>query len=224
MTGATLKAHCMADIDLLLHSTWLLACELRHGAAPVDGEQLQRRCREQIESVREALSLESDAQAWAEQVCLVQCAVLDEAVMACTSGTIRERWQVQPLQARYLGHHQAGELLYERMDQALREPATNTVLITLFHRALLLGFEGRHAQGSAPVSNGCRLCRNALWRLSLPSTLGPAPARITWPVRRMLRHPMLHLACAALLVAGAWRLADASLDASLQNLFPGDAP
>lgn len=224
MTEAIRKAVCMADIDLLLHSTWLLACELRHGAPPLDGEQLHRRCQEQVETVREALLRDGGAQEWADQVCLVQCAVLDEAVMACTGQAIRERWQVQPLQARYLGHHQAGELLYERMDQALREPTTDTVLITLFHRALLLGFEGRHPQGSVPREQRLQALQKRALAFEPAFDLGSAPARVGWRARRLLRHPLLHLACAALLVAGTWWLADISLDASLQALFAGEAP
>lgn len=224
MTAGNRQTPCMGDVDLLLHSTWLLACELRHGAVPVDGEQLHRHCQEQIETVRAALLRDGAAQGWADQVCLVQCAVLDEAVMACTGDAIRDRWQAKPLQAQYLGHHRAGELLYERMDQALRDPATDRALITLFHRALLLGFEGRYRQGSLPREQRLQALHERAFALEPAFDLGPEPPRNGWARRGLLRHPLLHLACAALLVACVWWLADASLEARLQALFPGVAP
>ncbi len=74
------------------------------------------------------------------------CALLDETAKgregeddACIV------WYDRPLQAKYFGALDAGDALYERMRQVLREPAPDMAVLTCFHRVLMLGFKGCYA-------------------------------------------------------------------------------
>ena len=60
------------------------------------------------------------------------------------------QWYDIPLQGHFLGTMEAGDKLCERMREALRDPASNTAVLTCFHRVMLLGFLGEYSRPDDP--------------------------------------------------------------------------
>ncbi len=54
------------------------------------------------------------------------------------------RWRKDPLQARFFSTLNAGEELWERIRQLLREPTADAAVLTCFYRTLQLGFVGQY--------------------------------------------------------------------------------
>jgi len=138
------------DIDQLMAETWLTVTMLRHGAATPDGNALYQKCCKQIESVRAALVKANFDETSIEHISYAQCALLDETVMSrkVKEGEIDEgqlAWRTAPLQARYFGSLHAGEALWDRIAEVLRQPAPITAVLICYHRVLSLGFQGLYS-------------------------------------------------------------------------------
>jgi len=147
------------DIDSLMANTWLTVAQLRHGAKIPDGHALYKHCSAQVESVREALERADYDQESIAHISYAQCALLDEAVMnrkpaeqtrvdnaSSNSESADEgmkAWRAAPLQARYFGSLRAGEALYERIAEVLRQPSPVPAVLTCYQRVLALGFQGQ---------------------------------------------------------------------------------
>ncbi|MFT3930587.1 MAG: type IVB secretion system protein IcmH/DotU [Spongiibacteraceae bacterium] len=71
------------------------------------------------------------------------CALLDEIVLS--SGiSIRDEWELAPLQLRLFGEHLAGERFFDKLEQLRQNPAANIEQLEVFHTCLLLGFQGKY--------------------------------------------------------------------------------
>lgn len=71
------------------------------------------------------------------------CALLDEIVLS--SGiSIRDEWELAPLQLRLFGEHLAGERFFDKLEQLRQNPAGNIEQLEVFHTCLLLGFQGKY--------------------------------------------------------------------------------
>ncbi|MDQ4428828.1 type VI secretion system protein TssL, short form [Yokenella regensburgei] len=139
------------DIDQLLAETWLTVTMLKYGATTPDGTELYDRCCREVERVRETLSNAGYDEASIEHISYAQCALLDEAVMnrkgveesgGITADTGARAWRKAPLQARYFGSLHAGEALWDRIAEVLRQPAPVMAVLTCYHRVISLGFQG----------------------------------------------------------------------------------
>lgn len=71
------------------------------------------------------------------------CAAVDEAVLSQPS-TMRDDWEVHPLQLRLFGEHLAGEHFFDRLDQLRAQGAARLASLEVYHYCLLLGFEGKY--------------------------------------------------------------------------------
>lgn len=155
------------DIDSLMADTWLTVAQLRHGGRASDGKALYKNCCTQVESVREALERAGYDSESITHISYAQCALLDEAVMnrkpmsadadagspnsesetgAPQKADVDEgikAWRAAPLQARYFGSLRAGEALYDRIAQVLRQPSPVPAVLTCYQRVLALGFQGQ---------------------------------------------------------------------------------
>ena len=194
------------DIDLIFQDTYLLAIELRHGPVMTDSKTLRQTCIAQVENAREALKHAGMDSRSLDLITHAQCALLDESVLANVGDGVREVWITESLQARFCGHHRAGEILHEQMREVLREPAPDMHVVTLFQRVMMLGFLG----GYRSLDDEERLVlKNRLDALAGPHLF---PVRPTWidargPVRTFpwwLRSPLLHLAIAGLALVVLW--------------------
>ncbi|MGE4802455.1 type VI secretion system protein TssL, short form [Yersinia hibernica] len=144
------------DIDQLMTETWLTVTLLRHGAATLDGDALYQNCLKQVENVRDALKKAGYDDASIEHISYAQCALLDETVMsrksvgADDSGAVsadegQRVWRTAPLQARFFGSLHAGEAIWDRIAEVLRQPAPIAAVLTCYHRVLSLGFQGLYS-------------------------------------------------------------------------------
>jgi len=155
------------DIDSLMADTWLTVAQLRHGARAPDGNALYTNCCAQVESVREALERAGYDSESIMHISYAQCALLDEAVMnrkpasadaqanlpasefqteAPQNADLDEgikAWRAAPLQARYFGSLRAGEALYDRIAEVLRQPSPVPAVLICYQRVLALGFQGQ---------------------------------------------------------------------------------
>lgn len=148
------------DIDELMADTWLTVAQLQHGATAPDGGALYQHCCQQVDSVREALERAGFDAESITHITYAQCALLDESVMNRkpalavdgesdrTSPPVDEgmkAWKTAPLQARYFGSLQAGEVLYDRIAEVLRQPSPIPAVLTCYQRVLALGFQGQYS-------------------------------------------------------------------------------
>ncbi|WP_336293050.1 type VI secretion system protein TssL, short form [Cronobacter dublinensis] len=141
------------DIDNLMADTWLTVTLLRYGSPVPDGDALYNHCCAQVEAVRDALQQAGYDDASIAHISYAQCALLDETVMnrkpaVNEEGEIRvsdegyKAWRSVPLQARYFGSLNAGEVIWERIAEVLRQPAPLLAVLICYHRVLSLGFQG----------------------------------------------------------------------------------
>lgn len=73
------------------------------------------------------------------------CALLDESVLnRGTSDDGYLAWRRDPLQAHFFGTLNAGEVLWERIRNLLKESAPDMAVLTCMYRTLQLGFVGQY--------------------------------------------------------------------------------
>ncbi|MEN5018898.1 type VI secretion system protein TssL, short form [Erwinia sp. Eh17-17] len=141
------------DIDQLLEDTWLTVTMLRQGAATSDGYALYQNCCRQVDNVRKALQGAGYDEASIGHISYAQCALLDETVMSRKprdavegNDTVLDEgqraWRMAPLQAKYFGSLHAGEAIWDRITEVLRQPAPVEAVLVCYHRILALGFQG----------------------------------------------------------------------------------
>lgn len=176
------------DIDELLAETWLTVAMLQHGATSPDGNVLYDSCSRHVESAREALERAGYDEASIEHISYAQCALLDEVVMSRTpregtdSETGQAAWRKAPLQARYFGSLHAGEALWDRIAEVLRQPAPNMAVLTCYHRVIALGFRGLYSMSSVSQSQREEVIK------ALAERVPPLDANISLVVHRTGKH------------------------------------
>lgn len=213
------------DIDALLQNTWLQVISLRHGPQFTEGEGLAlwQRCVSDAERVQLTLRDAGVSRESRNDILLAQCALLDEAVKgrgvqddACV------QWYHMPLQGHFLQTMDAGETLCDRMQQVLAQPEADGMVLTCFHRVMMLGFLGGYTSIDAPAR---QQLVSALTKrvppftraadaplLSLASGGLRAGRFSSWPAR---------LGLTALLLAALWWGLNHWLDHLITTLLPG---
>lgn len=210
------------DIDSLLQPTYLLVVELQEGVSAHNGDELWEHCVKQVEQVRESLKQAGLSPRSIDLVSHAQCALLDETVLNRTKDTAHARWVKESLQAKFFNRHQAGEFLYDDMRDALRQPAPDLLVLTVFQRVLMLGFRGRYRAENDPEREQVLIALTAqVGPLSLSHGL---PTRVSSGWRpglpRGLRSGLSHVAAAVLLLGGAWWGLDHLLGGVIATLLP----
>lgn len=208
------------DLDGLLQDSYLLVVELKQGGAAQTSEGLWSQCVTQVETVRSGLQRAGVSPRSIELISHAQCALLDETILGHADDAARARWASEPLQARFFGRHQAGESLYEEMTEVLRQPSPDPLLLTAYHRVLMLGFHGRYAQLHDPERQRLLATLDAqVAPLGLDQNL---PTLIETRNRSALigwmRSPALHVLAAIALLAGVWWCLDHLLAQQLASL------
>ncbi|APA89759.1 DotU family type IV/VI secretion system protein (plasmid) [Paraburkholderia sprentiae WSM5005] len=130
----------------LLRDTALLVTRLSEGGHPEDAATLRQRCQQLMASFAAALDQRGFAADVREDAALAQCGLLDEAALRNLSAENKPVWDAQPLQVERFGKHDAGERVFERLEQRMREPSANTELLECYAAILGLGFMGRYAR------------------------------------------------------------------------------
>ncbi|MFD1557422.1 DotU family type IV/VI secretion system protein [Paraburkholderia silviterrae] len=148
LPGATAKeAHPSGDgIRDLLRDTALFVTSLAPGGEPKSVDEVQEQCRKLARDFSDALH----RRGYADEVCndaeMAQCGLLDEIALRCFKGATRSAWELQPLQVERFGIHDAGERVFERLEQRLREPTAQVDLLECYSAVLGMGFVGRYAR------------------------------------------------------------------------------
>lgn len=146
--------HCILNLDELMQNTWLQVICLRYRPVFEEGrgQALWQRCVADVERVQNALSEAGVSLESRHDILLAQCALLDEVVKgrgiqddACL------QWYHLPLQGHFLQTMDAGETLCERMQQVLAQPQADMLVLTCFHRVMILGFIGGYSSQDAPA-------------------------------------------------------------------------
>jgi type VI secretion system protein ImpK len=223
--NASRKTTAMAvDIDALLQDSYLLVVELCKGASTHDGPTLKDLCVKQVEHVRQMLEHAGLSSRSIDHISHAQCALLDETVLRVDKQA-RDAWTKEPLQAKFFSRHQAGEFLYEDMREVLREPAPDPLVLTVFHRVLMLGFQGRYHDAEDPEREQLlsafqvQVAPLALSQtLATKKTFGQGLRIALWP-----RSPLAHGLLVGLLFVGCWWGLDHLLANLLSSVLPGEA-
>lgn len=135
----------LSQTERIFYPGWLMASQLRGGQEVRDGEGLYRRACSLVQEARIALTDSGFSDLSRDHMVYALCALLDESVM--NRGTTDEgylTWRRDPLQARFFGTLNAGEELWERIRNLLKEPAPDTAVLTCMYRTLQLGFVGQY--------------------------------------------------------------------------------
>jgi type VI secretion system protein ImpK len=212
------------DIDSLFQDSYLLVVELRQGASVQDGRILRELCVKQVEHVRLMLEQTGLSPRSIDHISHAQCALLDETVLGHDNAKAREIWAGEPLQAKFFNRHQAGEFLFEDMRELLREPAPDQLVLTAFHRVLMLGFRGRYADVDDPERQQLLAALSAQVEPLAPGkTLatqvkaGQGMHLRLWP-RTTIGHGLLVI----LLIVGVWWGLDQLLSGLVGSVLPGE--
>nr|MDQ6120722.1 type VI secretion system protein TssL, short form [Klebsiella pneumoniae subsp. pneumoniae] len=131
-------------INKTFYPGWLMVSQLRCGQPVTDGEALYRQACRWVTEAREALTAGESVKP-ALSRCSMPTALLDESVLnRASQDDGYRRWRKDPLQARFFSTLNAGEELWERIRQLLREPTADAAVLTCFFRTLQLGFVGQY--------------------------------------------------------------------------------
>lgn len=137
----------LSQIEEIFYPGWLMASQLRGGQEVRDGEGLYRRACRLVQEARTALSDAGYSDTSRDHMVYALCALLDESVL--NRGTTDDgylTWRRDPLQAHFFGTLNAGEALWERIRNLLKESTPDTAVLTCMYRTLQLGFVGQYRE------------------------------------------------------------------------------
>ena len=147
MDGFTAAHRTSADgIRDLLRDTALLVTSLSEGGKAEDPATLRERCKQLMADFSTALDQRGFAADVREDAECAQCGLLDEAVLRHLSAENKPVWDAQPLQVERFGKHDAGERVFARLEQRMREASPNIALLECYSAVLGMGFMGRYAR------------------------------------------------------------------------------
>ena len=135
----------LSQIERIFYPGWLMASQLRGGQEVKDGEGLYRRACRLVQDARTALTGAGYSDISRDHMVYALCALLDESVMnrgSTDDGYLT--WRRDPLQAHFFGTLNAGEELWERIRNLLKETSPDTAVLTCLYRTLQLGFVGQY--------------------------------------------------------------------------------
>lgn len=129
-------------LDLMFDGFYLLLL-IKRGQLPGDAESFAQSVQRFLDGVeRGAIKLGiAGEDVYAAKYAF--CAALDEAILSQPS-SIREQWELQPLQLRLFGDHLAGEHFFDRLEELRGQGAARLPSLEVCHYCLLLGFEGKY--------------------------------------------------------------------------------
>lgn len=130
----------------LLRDTALLVSTLTQKGNAEAVEQLRKHCVELMATFSAALEQRGFAADVREDAQYAQCGLLDEAVLRCLPTNERSSWEAHPLQVERFGKLDAGDHVFDRLAERLRETPPNVDLLECYAAVLGLGFVGRYAR------------------------------------------------------------------------------
>lgn len=135
----------------LLRDTALLVSMLSQGGNAEPVQKLRERCVELMATFAAALEQRGFAADVRQDAQYAQCGLLDEAVLRCPSVQDRSSWAAHPLQVERFGKLDAGDHVFDRLSERLREASPNVDLLECYAAILGLGFMGRYVREEAKL-------------------------------------------------------------------------
>jgi type VI secretion system protein ImpK len=164
----------------LLRDTALSVTQLSASGTPSDYESLRRRSEQLVIHFAAALEHHGYPKDVREDALIAQCGLLDETALRSLAVDDRSKWDEQPLQIGRTGRHDAGERVFERLEQRMHEASPNVDLLECYATILTLGFVGRYASPSWNANEGDGVATRAALIKALNAqlqTLRPASNR-----------------------------------------------
>jgi type VI secretion system protein ImpK len=207
----------------LLRDTALLVTTLAAGGRTEDVIGLRERCQRLIEQFSTALRRRGYPDDVCQDALTAQCGLLDETALHHLSDKDRSQWDARPLQVERFGLHDAGERVFERLDQRMREASPHVALLECYSAILGLGFLGRYAREGetqrAALIAALSARLQALRPEAEPPLIVDRPAtRFADWFYRLSPWATAALACGA--AAVVWLVWAAALDMQLAQLAP----
>ncbi|PMS25920.1 type IV secretion protein DotU [Paraburkholderia rhynchosiae] len=220
---ASANRTCAGGIRDLLRDTALLVTRLSEGGHTEDPGTLRQRCKQLMEGFSTALDQRGFAADVREDAEVAQCGLLDEAVLRHLNATNRTVWDAQPLQVERFGEHDAGERVFIRLEQRMRETSPNVALLECYAAVLGMGFMGRYArEGEARRSVLIAALNTQLEKLrpvaARPFFADRAGRRFSDWLYRLSPWAIAGLPCVA--AAVIWLIWAQVLDAQIAHLVP----
>jgi type VI secretion system protein ImpK len=132
-------------IRSLLRDTALCVTQLSASGTPCDYRQLRDNSEQLVKQFAAALQRHGYPDDVREDALIAQCGLLDEAALRHLSVDDQSQWDAHPLQISETGRHDAGERVFERLEQRMRDASPNVDLLEFYAAILALGFVGRYA-------------------------------------------------------------------------------
>jgi type VI secretion system protein ImpK len=152
---STLAGHAPSQrMRSLLRDTALCVTQLSTSQTPSDYASLRKRSEQLVIQFAAALKHHGYPQDVCEDALIAQCGLLDETSLRNLSVDDQSKWDEQPLQIGQTGRHDAGERVFERLEQRMREASPNVDLLECYETILGLGFVGRYASPSWDTHQG----------------------------------------------------------------------
>jgi type VI secretion system protein ImpK len=129
-------------LDLMYDGFYALFM-LKNGSAPQDHTEFQSRMTRFLDDFgrnarkKNASADDIDAAKYAF------CAAVDEIILR-SHFSIRDAWELRPLQLTLFGDQLAGENFFNRLDALRTRSSEHVEALEVFHMCLLLGFQGRY--------------------------------------------------------------------------------
>ncbi|HWX11209.1 MAG TPA: DotU family type IV/VI secretion system protein [Trinickia sp.] len=207
----------------LLRDTALLVTTLAPGSLVQNPAGLRERCKQLIEHFSNALEQRGYPDDVREEALVAQCGLLDETALRHLPTESRAGWELKPLQVERFNMHDAGERVFERLEQRILETSPQVDLLECYSAILGMGFVGRYAREGAAKRTTLIAALNAQLEKLRPSSERPFSAdragrRLSDWFYRLSPWAIAGLACVA--AAVVWVVWATALDAQLAHLVP----
>lgn len=160
-------------LSALLRNTALEISQFAQDTTTDDVEDLRAQCRKLTEDFASAMEARKVPVNVARDALYMQCGLLDESVLAHLPAQSRPLWEATPLQVERYGEHDAGEQVYSRLAERMREARPNVELLECYATVLGLGFQGKFArEGASQRAAIIRSLNERLEKLSPSSDSG----------------------------------------------------
>ena len=202
-----------------LRETALQVSLLALGGHVTPVRDLRERCMgivTEFEQALDALQVPEDVR---DDVVHAQCALLDEVALSTLSPESRGYWEAHPLQVERFGHYDAGERVFEQLNNRMRQAPPNIELLQCYAAILGLGFKGRYAREGDAARKALIMSLQSLLAKLQPvsdqSFIIDKTRRQTW----FRLSPWAAAAVACLVSALVYVICDRSLDIQLAPLL-----
>ncbi|GAA5172720.1 type IVB secretion system protein IcmH/DotU [Viridibacterium curvum] len=127
----------------IMHDGFYLLHLLRNRAAPMDAGVFRDRIRRFLDEFeKSARRFNADPEdVFAAKYAF--CAAVDEAVLG-SSFSVRDAWELQPLQLVLFGEQLAGEQFFVKLEELRSQGARRVQALEVFYHCLLHGFKGKY--------------------------------------------------------------------------------